>query len=152
MKRFRFRLQNLLRIREYREMEKKQAFADALRKISKVENRVNTMQNILVEERRMMADKSTGKVDLSYMIQHENFTYGMGARIQDAEDSLVPLYEEKERRRKGLVQATRDKRVLEELKKRKEVAYMKEMEHREAIELDEIGIQMFQPARKKDQD
>ena len=67
MKRFRFQLDSLLKVREARENEARRELADLLRQQREIEDRIRRQQDHLAEGRETMRASVQGKVDLVTM-------------------------------------------------------------------------------------
>lgn len=128
MKKFVFKFEKLLKIREYEEMKAKQNYAVVLQKKLNIERDNRELEkSILNSNKELFIEQKPGEVfNAADLILYEN--YAKGARlkiiennktIQELNKELIPLKE-------VLLEATRQKKTMEKLKEHENDKYTQE--------------------------
>ncbi|MCU0847810.1 MAG: flagellar export protein FliJ [Spirochaetes bacterium] len=124
MKKFKFRLQRLLDIREAREKEIKNELA----KLISVQNRERSRQDDLRKRIEEQKNKYSGKMrsgrySISEAVMYERFVDVSLRAIDAAEDRILAMEPEIRMVRERLVQASRERKVVDKLKERRKREY-----------------------------
>jgi flagellar FliJ protein len=136
MKAFRFSLEKVLELRNYREQEAKIELGRAIGVLSEIENRIKTV----AEDRyRAAVDRFSPNNDAMKIISYENYIL----RLDQERDRLLEeaaraelVIEEK---RKLYLEASRERKVLDKLKEKQGKEYRKEKFAEETKTLDDIS-------------
>jgi flagellar protein FliJ len=150
-KRFAFRLEPLLRLRQQREDEKKRIVAQRLREIGALEHRRQTLQVEIGRQTQIMRDvlvAETVDVDQLKMSRHWVIRLRRGVLELDAQISGQRALLAQERA--DLAEARKDTKVLERLKDRQRGAYLAAINRQEQAELDEMNSLRFAYAMMRD--
>ena len=148
MKKFRFRLEPLLRLREQREDQKKRVVAQYQLRINEMQRQALEMAERIKEEGEYLRDQHRrGTVDLHWLRHYYSFVTHTQRAIARRIDEVLGLQKELTTARQELMEATRQKKVLEKLKEKQKLRYLKHLEKREVHRLDEIGTSAFLRAR-----
>jgi flagellar FliJ protein len=126
MKRFRFRLEPLLRYREHLEQRARQEVAETQKKILLGEERIAGYERLYADTARELDDAATAGIDSKQYRHYTRYLEGIEASLDrerlQREEMLVRLSEKQEQ----LAQRAVDKKVLEELKNRRRDDYYRE--------------------------
>ena len=139
MPKFRFRLQKVLEVKRHKEEELQRALALTRRTLKK---ECSTLETLQIEQHtrfREVERRGTGEIDITEMQLNASYLEGLTQRIVDQQTMIRQLREEEERRRSSLLEASKEKKILEELRDRKYVVFRAEMDQAEQVFLDEIG-------------
>jgi flagellar protein FliJ len=141
MKKFQFRLETLLRIRE---SERDQCHA-MLAESRRAEEELNTRLNHLRTERnRLQQDcrkaAGPGELDLDWLTEAHRYALNLSEQEDELLRQMQILAEEIDRRREALLQADRKVHVLEKLREHRLVNHRQEQEREEAKHLDEVAL------------
>jgi flagellar FliJ protein len=143
VKRFRFNLEKVLELRQHREDEAKNELGRAISILTAIEN--NIKQNALVHSRAVQ-QRFTGLADIG-------MANGIAAASMLAWDSYILRLEQEaerlmreaaqaemvvEEKRNLYLEASRELKVMEKLREKREVEYRKEFFAAETRELDDI--------------
>jgi flagellar FliJ protein len=134
MKRFNFKLRRLLELREHREDEAKIELGKAIGILTVIEQRIDATA---LERARAMTDRFSHNMD--------NFR-GYDLYIRRLEQTAEKLQKEAalaelevNEKRDLFIEASRDRKVLDKVKERRQQEHRKEMFADAAKELDDIG-------------
>lgn len=140
---FRFRFQRLLDVREAVERQRMQALSVEL---ARKEEALAALH-----ECRSRLDRSEDALRVLYQasplaaptVQREHaHRKALQAWVIEAEERVKEAARRVEDARSALIEATRERRVMEKLRERHEAAYWAEQDRREQAELDEIGLRL----------
>ncbi len=140
MKKFSFRLQKLLDMREAKETEVKHE----LMKVLSLQNRERVLQEELHKKISSLEAMYRDKISKGVFVPDEamaimRFSDVSRKAIDEAEKRIQRLEPEVQRIREKLVQASREKKVVEKLKERKYEEFMYEFNREVAKENDDMN-------------
>ena len=115
MKKFQFRLNSLVRLREAVRDERRAQLAEALRIVASLEEEMRQLQ-VKLDEARQMHTAPQGAVDIDRLLVAERYEMVLLLEKSKFEQQLASMNAEVEKRRQALVWADQDVRVLEKLK------------------------------------
>ncbi|MDR0316732.1 MAG: flagellar export protein FliJ [Treponema sp.] len=132
MKRFRFNLEKVLKLRQYREQETKIELGKAISILTEIENHIkqNAAQRSHAAQERFADPASTPAWD-NYILRLEQQTERL---MNDAAQAQLVV----EKKRELYLDASRELKVIEKLKEQREQEYRKEMFAAETKERDDI--------------
>ncbi len=136
---FRFRFENILKYRENIEKQKISEFLKAQEKYYNQKKKVEKLE----KERDSILDlmkelSSSENFDIATFNMVRGFVLKLEDDIKFEQEVLIQLKEIMEIRRRELLKATQDKKIMEKLRERDYNAYMEFINKKETIELDEI--------------
>ncbi|MCA9303692.1 MAG: flagellar export protein FliJ [Phycisphaerales bacterium] len=142
MPRFRFNLQPVLELREREEREKQIVFASYERERVELEDRIRRCQSMMDDEKRVMRDalSAGGVVDLRSVKMQAGATLGHHLDAHRAVLELAGVFTKLESARAELIRASAARKAVELLRERAYEAFRKELDAREARELDELAV------------
>jgi flagellar FliJ protein len=138
MKKFKFRLESVLNYREQIEDQKRIAMAKVQRVIVDEERKLTEAHRALEEAREEIRRSRTGEIDVAASRRQMTYVSGLKERVSDVLKGLRKLEQELNRKREELVQARKDHKVLEMLKRRRLVEYVKDAEHADQAQTDDL--------------
>lgn len=141
-KRFVFRFETMLKLRQQREDHHKRIVAERVRQITAARQQIASLQGQIQQEMEAMRiAQEPGIIDLQQTVRHRHWL-GRLHRMQLETQAAVQALEAKlAQERAELAEAAKQRRVLEKLKERQAERYRKEMERRETLQLDEMATQ-----------
>ncbi|HQO01057.1 MAG TPA: flagellar export protein FliJ [Spirochaetota bacterium] len=144
MKRYQFKLQKLLDIRETREKEVKNELA-ALLNIQNAERmkQEEYRRKIAVEREKFTFKLKSGKFTYSESAMFERYVDFANKVIDAAQDRIDSMEGEISRVRLKLVEASREKKVVERLKERQWEEYQYEVNREIAKENDDANQKLY---------
>ncbi|MDR0289822.1 MAG: flagellar export protein FliJ [Treponema sp.] len=140
MKRFSFGLEKVLKLRQYREQEAKNDLGQAIGILTAIEN--NIKQNALVRGRavqeRFMGLDVGGQAGAFSMMAWDNYILRLEQEAQRLMEDAARAELVVEEKRKLYLEASRELKVMEKLKEKREGEYRKEVFAAETRELDDM--------------
>ena len=110
MKRFQFRLQTVLKLRERAEEKRKQQLAEVLALRLQQADRQARLEAQLAQHRQRQRElTASGAMDMEAVIGHRQFATAVDFRIRRTREAIRVIDEEAARRRAALAQATSDR-------------------------------------------
>lgn len=150
MKRFNFRFQRILKIKERMEEARKIALGKVIAVLNLEQERLADLEQTRMLYRQggqellaLQLDPSLLSLNVSYLQRLQREIQEQRMRIQQVEKAV-------EEKRQELMEATKERRVYEILKERAVEDYRREQKRQERIMLDEVGGQLYM--RRESQD
>jgi flagellar protein FliJ len=143
MKKFRYRLEPILKIKSHTEKQRQKDHAHALQNVYK---QLDVLMEIDGERNRAFdfnRDRAVGKLSVQTLQATSRYLGKLKMDALKGKEVLSGLEKEAERKRVALVEASRDKKVYEKLKEKKKTQFLVENESLENKTLDEIATQSF---------
>jgi flagellar protein FliJ len=136
-----FELHQVLNYRTDLERLRKQEFAAARQDLDQASDKLEQQRNEAAALARDFAERN-GQLNSVVELQlYADFFTRKREEIKEQQERVTALDRILEDRRDGLVQATKDKKVLEALKEKKMLAFRQEMQRKERDFLDETAVQ-----------
>mgnify|MGYP000982318636 CR=1 FL=1 len=144
MKKFQFKLQRLLDIKEAREKEVQNELAAVLN----IQNRERIRQQeysrrIRDEREKFNLKLRAGKFSYSDALMFEKFTDFANRVIEVAQDRIESMEPEIQRVRERLVEASREKKVVQRLKERRHQEYLYDYNREMNKEYDDMNQNVY---------
>jgi flagellar FliJ protein len=138
MKKFHFRLDSLVRLREATRDERRAQLAEAMRIQASLEGEMEQLRGKLGEA-RLMHTAPRGAVNIDRLLVAERYEMVLLLEKQALEQQLANVAAEIEKRRQNLVWADQDVRVLEKLRETQFQRWRVAAERADMEHLDEIA-------------
>ncbi len=142
MKRYSFRLERFLKLKRYVEREWEQRLAYISGICLEIENRIAYMGG---EINRVMLEENPGgnteieEIDINELISREMYIYRLNSKISELQDELAKRREELQEVREKYLAASRERKVLEKLKEKKETEYYRLQKLDEIKTIDDLN-------------
>ncbi len=141
MPQFRFRLANLLRLREAARDERRVHLADAHRNDAELQRRQKqTTTELLKLQEEYRTAAGPGAVDIPRLMEGDQYAVKLRLREEELGRQRQALSAEIELRRQDLIEADRDVRSLEILRDNQSQAFRQEEGRQEGKRLDEAAL------------
>ena len=149
MKKFKFRLETVLKLRQQHEDEKRRVVNDLLERLNAAQEAALEMnQAILTEGQRLKDAQLEGNIDLTWIGHYRTYVSTMQRAIKAKIEEVAAIQKELILARAQLAQAAREKKVLEKLKERRCQAHQAGIDHAAAEQMNEVATQHFLGARR----
>lgn len=135
-----FSMEPVLRYRQQLEDEARQKLFASLEKEAKIRAKLNATTNILSKLYKDLSFERTQGTTVDRLLLFEKRTLMEQDNIKELQTKLEQQEKVVERRRRHLLQASQDKKALEKLKEKQNVAYKQYKDKKEAAMLDEIAV------------
>lgn len=143
MKRFRYRMESLLKIKRHRERERQKEHAEALQKVFDQQEqlrRIDDSRSTMLDRQR---DRQVGNLSLTYLQLCSRYLVKLKRDTLVGRETLRAYEVEAEKRRQRLVKASQERQMYEKLKERQKERFYKDADRRENKENDEIALNSF---------
>ncbi len=145
MKKFKFKLQTLLDIREAAEKKIKNEMAVLLNKQNAIKLRQKTFRERIIIERENFGKKMQNKsIAYQEILMFERFTDSTTRAIEIAEQEIQAMEGDIQAVREKLIEASRQRKVVEKLKERKWKQYLYELNRETNKENDDMNQKIYQ--------
>ena len=138
MQKFKFKLDGLLKVREFKEKQLKIELGLILKEINEVEDKIAAANAAIVEtydaQEAFMKDSSSGLMLQFYPI----FIQGKKEDIKNKENLLWSLRKKQEKKVAEMAIARGEVKVMENFKEKKQIEWSKEKNKKEQEAIDEI--------------
>lgn len=138
MNRFQFRMENILSVREKLEEKRKQEYTDAFNKLQKeIELKqllINKSNSIFSDLRKKMLES----ISLKEIIISNNYVDFLKSKIIEQEQNVLAASKYAEKKRQELIEASKQKKMLEKLKEKYWLEYLNDINKEEQKSIDEI--------------
>ena len=140
MKRFAFRLENVLRYREQVERERQIALAKVHQLVVDHEQKLLEAYAVLEEARgELRKHESNGEINVTEARQQRVYLGSLRRHVSEVLKRLRKLELELDRRREEAIGARKERKVLEMLRTRRHEEYLRETGRADRAELDDIA-------------
>lgn len=144
MKKFEFRLQRVLEIKEELEKQKERELGEAQKVVLDIIEKIENLNAIHLQCRQELEKKtSEEKVDTIEMQNYYRYLKQIENNIERQLQLKFEAETELERRRVILIEASKERKILENLKERKISLYQEELNRFEQNIIDEIASNKF---------
>ena len=139
-KRFIFRFDTLLKIRRQREEHEQRVVARRLLQIDSVQRQISAIERQIQEETASLrATHQPGPIDLQRAMRYRRWLSRLHKGALEGEARMRFLEARLAQERVALLEATRQRRVLEKLRERQLEKYSRQQEQIEAKEADDMA-------------
>lgn len=138
MSRFQFRLESVLNIREKFEDKKKQEYSDALNKLQREVELKEKLVNESISLFSLLRTKMLDSISPREIIFYNNYANYLKVRIAEQEDNIMLAKKRAEEKRQELIEASKQKKMLEKLKEKEWINFLDEENKKEQKIIDEI--------------
>jgi flagellar FliJ protein len=138
MKRFRFKLEPLLRHRQRLEDDERRAVAVLVRQQVEIENQIRSLQNQVDSSKRHLGGELLGNVDGDAIRTQAAFVLSLESQMQRLALQLANVYRSVQAAREKLLEASKSRRAIERLKEMRYEEWQKNMSKSEASAIDDL--------------
>jgi len=142
MKKFKFRLEPILRLKEHREKEKQKIHAAALQQVANQENQLADLKDLRTAQQGEMRNYLEGSLNIYRLISYNRFFAKLNRDELTGKELLRAFNKNAEAKRLDLVEATKQRKIYEKLRERHQSRHEKEMNLQIQKEQDEIAAQI----------
>lgn len=138
-KRFRFRLETVLWLRQRQEEQAKRAVAEQLGRIGRVRREAGLLEDRIGQQiSAMRAGPWVGWLDVMQMAGHRRWLSRLERGLLELRERLGQLQAELARQREALVEASKRAKVMQKLKDKQRARYEWMLNRQEIAETDEL--------------
>jgi len=144
MKKFRFRLDPILRLKEHEEKEKQKAHAAALGQVNAQDEKLNVIRRERAGKQSILREQLEGPLNIRNLTAYNRYFVKLNRDELTGKEMLRAFKKNAEEKRQNLVEATKQRRKYEKLRERYQERHHKETNLVEQKEQDEIAAQIIQ--------
>ncbi len=148
MKKFKYRLEPLLKLKAYREKEEQKVHAAALQKVYSQENSLVNINSDCTNNQKSLRKIQLGNLDLSLLSGYSRYFVKLKKDEFIGREMLKVFKKDTEEKRLKLLEATKQRKIYDKLKEKHHEKYTHELEQVIQKEQDEIAAQITR--QKKD--
>jgi len=142
MRRFQFRFQRLLELKESQEQSRQGALAEALALRQTEQDRLNRLQETRESHLRAGRPPPGADVSVDLLALGAYFSQRLEREIIEQREQVQQVDTVVSRRRDELLEATKERRVFEVLRDKAAESHRRQQRRQERIWLDEVGTQL----------
>lgn len=144
MKKFRFRLETVLKLRRLAEDEKKRVVGELLSEIHRRQQEAVELDASASAIGRQLKERNgAGRIDLTWLGNYESYVSHVRGSIAEIIESVVELQQKLTGARQELAEAAKGARIIEKLKEKRKEQYDDHLSRAEAREQDEVATKNF---------
>ncbi len=143
-KKFKFRLDPLLKIREHREKERQKEHAAAVGEVRRQKSQIGALDHERIGTLDHQRQKSVGRLSVAEALICSRYLMKLKRERMASVELLHACEEGAEQKRRKLVEAARDRKIFELLKEKQQLRHSREAEKQEQKELDEVAVGSYQ--------
>lgn len=141
---YRFNLQVLLDYRTRIEEGLQIELSQIRRDLEKEKQLLISYQGKKLHYEEELVRKEEKEINVNEALLYRDFLKGMRVRIKKQRDTVAKVKMDLDKKRKELLDATKKKKVLEKVKERDWKRFMDDLQKRERLFIDEVGIRKYQ--------
>ncbi|RKX22340.1 MAG: hypothetical protein DRP35_02110 [Candidatus Zixiibacteriota bacterium] len=143
MKKFKYRLEALLKMKEHFEKEKQKEHALSLQRVRTQENNLSELESEKNQNFMKHRTKLKGSLSVAEMLVYGRYMIKLKRNSFSGEQMLGALRKQEEGKRSELLEATKEKKIQEKLKEKQHEIYIDDLKLLENNENDEIAGNNF---------
>jgi flagellar FliJ protein len=143
VKRFKYRLEPLLKIRQYREKERQKEHAAAAQEVVKQKQELESLENHRAETFDLQRQRLVGTMSVADALICSRYLVRLKRQRMAGTGLLHGLEREAEKKRRKLVEAARERKMYELLKEKQQLRHRQEIEKFDQKLLDEVAVVAF---------
>ncbi len=143
MKRYKYRLEPMLKLKEHREKEKQREHAEAARKVQEQKEMLVRIDEERGETLKHQRRSLVGSMSLAELLVCSRYLMKLKKDTLTGRELLRGLEKEADKRREKLVEASKERKIYEKLKEKQIAKFTKEVERLENKAVDETATNGF---------
>lgn len=147
MKKFRYRLEGLLKIKEHIERERQKEHAESMQKVQDQKTALTDLDNTRLQATERQRSRQTGALSIAELLIFSRYIVRLKKERLTGNEFLRALEKESEERRRRLVDASRERKKYDKLKDKLRERHDTGLERDMAKENDEIALNTFRRSR-----
>jgi len=148
-KRFKFRLEPLLKLRQHREKERQKEHAASVHEASLQKEQLQSLDHQRLNTLDQQRGRLVGSLSVTQALIASRYLMKLKRQHLAGAGLLHALEREVEKKRQKLVEAARDRKTYELLKEKRQLRHRQEAEKRDQKELDEIAVTSYRRNKNK---
>ena len=147
MKKFQFRLQTVLKIRQQEQDQKKRRVGSLISQINEHQRQALEMAEDADEQGRILQQYIKGSVNVNWVANYHRYVSYLQQAIAGKIDAVTQVQKQLHQARQDLAEAAKQTKVLEKLKEKLNNRYQSRLNKLQHQQTDEIGTNIFLRSR-----
>lgn len=147
MKKFKFKLETVLRVRRHREEKARQELADLRRRKMRLESQKHEINGHLQTFNNNRDEQIDGQTPIQHRQQY-SYIHDQHQQIKQLDNKIDHLAKQVNDKRKKLIEANKQTKILSNLKAKHKMNFLEEVDRLEQKQLNEIATQRFNWQRR----
>lgn len=147
-KRFKFRLEPLLKLRQHREKERQKEHAASVHEAYKQKQQLQSLDHQRLDTLDHQRERQVGSLSVTQALVASRYLMKLKRQHLAGAGLLHALEKEVDKKRQKLVEAARDRKMYELLKEKQQFRHRQDAEKRDQKELDEVAVTSFRRHKK----
>ena len=144
MKKFRFKLETLLKVTRMNKETAQVALATATKKLEEARSQLQTLLEEMAQGHKDYDElTSKGTITVGTLMTYNSFFNWKRTQIENQQQEIIKCQSERQQRVRELVASVNKRKSIEQLKEKRLQQYMEELLQEEQKQLDEIGGQLY---------
>lgn len=148
MKKFRYRLEPILKIRSHVEKQRQKDHASALQQVYRQKEHLSEIDKEKTRTFELQRTRLQGPIRTHQLLAASRYLVRLKRDTMTGTELLKGLERETERKRQLLVQASRERKIYEKLRERRQTKFNNDVEQQERKALDELAVVTFVHRRR----
>ena len=149
-KKFSFSLESVLNVRKMIEQQRERSFSDALKAVNKEQNTLKNIEDIITKKTGEFNSIKNKPVSAQLHTVYQQYLAQLELDVIKQKKVLDEKKQELEHKRRQMIDAMRERKLLDRLKDKDKERYLAKINHWLQIQLDDIaGIRYLQMKRDK---
>lgn len=149
MKKFRYRLEPILKIRHHTEKQRQKDHAAALQQVYRQKEHLSELDTERERTFEFQRSQLEGPIRTHQLLAASRYLVRLKRDTMTGTELLKGLERETERKRLLLVQASKERKIYEKLRERQQAKFNQEVEQHDRKELDELAVVTFVHRHKR---
>lgn len=147
MKGFKFKLQSVLEAREKKFQDRQLEFVKVQNKlINQKKNLDSIRKNLGQTQEGLEKTLNSATMDYTFIFCHQNYIFKLKNDIENQLKLISQTEKELEEKNKIMLEALKEKTMMEKLREKAQDAFKKEIERQDIINIDEIATNRYKKA------
>ncbi len=143
MKKYKYRLEPMLKLKEHKEKEKQREHAEAVKKVQEQKETLVRIDEKRGETLKHQRQSLVGSMSLAELLVCSRYLMKLKKDTLTGRELLRGLEKEADKRREKLVEASKERKIYEKLKEKQIAKFTKEVERLENKAVDETATNGF---------
>ena len=143
MKRYKYRLEPMLKLKEHKEKEKQREHAETVQKVQEQKDKLVRIDEERGETLKHQRQSLVGSMSLAELLVCSRYLMKLKKDTLTGRELLRGLEKEADKRREKLVEASKERKIYEKLKEKQIAKFTKEVERLENKAVDETATNGF---------
>ena len=143
MKKFKYRLEPILKIKSHAEKQRQKEHAATLQQVNRQKEQLSEIDAERENTFAFQRTRLQGPIQTQQLLAASRYLVRLKRDTMTGTELLRGLERESERKRKLLVQAAKERKIYEKLRERRQAKFNQEVESQDRKALDELAVVTF---------